>query len=280
MDVMHLGRIRRSAADPVEAVFRRAPGELVSLAALGDDPVALLNEYGVARLARENGPVLDEETVIFEPPVATCTKICCLALNYQEHADESGMKVPPVPVLFFKPPSALTGHNQPVIAPARTKHLEHEVELCVVIGKVTRDLPAERWREAVAGYTVLNDMTARDLQLANIERNVPWDQSKGFDTFAPAGPYLVTADEVPDPQNLDLTLEVDGKVRQRANTRQMVFGIPQLIADLSDGMTLMPGDLIATGTIAGIAPLSDGDVMHATVEGVGTLTNKVIFGTS
>lgn len=258
-------------------MLRRAPGELVSLAALGsDDPVALLKLHGT-KLSDVQGPVLDESAVIFEPPVATCTKICCLALNYQEHADESGMQVPPVPVLFFKPPSALTGHRRPVIAPARTKHLEHEVELAVVIGRVTRDLPAERWREAVAGYTVLNDMTARDLQLANIERNVPWDQSKGFDTFAPCGPYLVTADEVPDPQSLGLTLEVDGQVRQRANTRQMVFGIPQLIADLSDGMTLMPGDLIATGTIAGIAPLSDGDVMHATVEGVGTLTNEVRF---
>lgn len=276
MDGMQLGRIRRTPSSPVEAVLRRAPGELVSLAALGsDDPLALLDRYG--DLGAHDGPVLDEAEVLFEPPVATCTKICCLALNYQEHADESGLKVPPVPVLFFKPPSALTGHRRPVIAPARTKHLEHEVELAVVIGKVTRDLPAARWREAVAGYTVINDMTARDLQLANIGRNVPWDQSKGFDTFAPAGPYLVTADEVRDPQDLTLTLEVDGKVRQRANTRQMVFGIPQLIADLSDGMTLMPGDLIATGTIAGIAPLNHGDVMHATVEGVGTLVNEVRF---
>ncbi|MGW4798505.1 fumarylacetoacetate hydrolase family protein [Nonomuraea sp. MG754425] len=276
---MQLGRIRRTPADPVEVVALRQPGELVSLAALGDDPVAMLSTYGLDRLAEEadRGVCFAEEPVLFEPPVKRCGKICCLALNYREHADESGLAVPPEPVLFFKPPTALVGHRRPVVAPSRTKHLEHEVELAVVIGRPVRDLPEERWREAVAGYTVINDMTARDLQLANIERNVPWDQFKAFDTFAPLGPYLVTADEVPDPMALDLRLEVDGQVRQRANTRQMVFGLPRLIADLSDGMTLEPGDVIATGTIAGIAPLSDGDVMHATVEGVGTLSNPVLF---
>ncbi|WP_231618536.1 fumarylacetoacetate hydrolase family protein [Nonomuraea sp. SBT364] len=282
---MFLGRIRRSPAERVEVVARREGGELLSLAGLrGDgDPVAMLAHYGLDGLTEEvdklaGGPTLRESSVVFEAPVATCTKICCLALNYVAHAEESGLEVPPEPVLFFKPPSALTGHNRPVTAPARTKHLEHEVELAVVIGSVTRDLPAERWREAVAGYTVINDMTARDLQLVNIGRNVPWDQSKGFDTFAPAGPYLATVDEVPDPHALELTLEVGGEIRQRANTKQMVFGIPELIADLSDGMTLLPGDLIATGTVAGIAPLRDGDVMRATVQGVGTLVNRVDFG--
>ncbi|MDF2704595.1 fumarylacetoacetate hydrolase family protein [Nonomuraea muscovyensis] len=278
---MFLGRIRRTPSGPVELVARHPDGGLISLAGLGgDDPVALIASLGLDRLAEQAAgrrPELAEDEVLFEPPVATCTKICCLALNYAAHAEESGMEVPPEPVLFFKPPSALTGHNRPVIAPARTRHLEHEVELAVVIGKATRDLPAERWREAVAGYTVINDMTARDLQLANIARNVPWDQSKGFDTFAPVGPYLATSDEVSDPQALELTLEVDGEVRQRANTKQMVFDIPRLIADLSDGMTLMPGDLIATGTIAGIAPLKDGETMRATVTGIGTLVNTVKF---
>lgn len=279
---MFLGRIRRTPSGPVELVALHPDGGLLSLADLGDDPVAALRTYGLDRLTelvdeRSSGPLLDQSAVLFEPPVATCTKICCLALNYRAHAEESGMEVPPEPVLFFKPPSALTGHNRPVVAPARTRHLEHEVELAVVIGQVTRDLPAERWQEAVAGYTVINDMTARDLQLANIARNAPWDQSKGFDTFAPVGPFLATVDEVPDPQALELVLEVDGEVRQQANTKQMVFDLPRLIEDLSDGMTLMPGDLIATGTVAGIAPLKDGDTMRATVAGVGTLVNTVKF---
>ncbi len=281
---MLLARIRRDAGSPVEVVAldRDTDGLLPLVFDKTGDPVALLREYGLAelteaveRLRRADSRRLDAEAVLFEPPVATCTKICCLALNYADHAAESRLELPPEPVLFFKPPSALIGHRRPVVAPARTRHLEHEVELAIVIGTETRDLPARRWREAVAGYTVINDVTARDLQLANMARNVPWDQAKGFDTFAPLGPYLATVDEVPDPQELELRLEVDGRLRQHANTRDMVFGIPRLIEDLSDGMTLMPGDVIATGTVAGLAPLRDGDVMHASVAGVGTLINPV-----
>ncbi|HEX6681967.1 MAG TPA: fumarylacetoacetate hydrolase family protein [Candidatus Limnocylindrales bacterium] len=283
---MFLARVRRDAGAPVEVVARDGDSDLLLPLVFGGpaDPVGLLAQYGLAgltaavdRVRRTKTLRLDAESVIFEPPVATCTKICCLALNYADHAAESRLSVPPEPVLFFKPPSALTGHRRPVVAPARTRHLEHEVELAVVIGVPTRDLPAARWREAVAGYTVINDVTARDLQLTNMARNVPWDQAKGFDTFAPLGPYLATVDEVPDPQELELRLEVDGKLRQHANTRNMVFGIPRLIEDLSDGMTLLPGDVIATGTVAGLAPLSEGDVMHASVGGVGTLINQVSF---
>lgn len=282
---MQFARIRRAAEAGIELVCRRPDGRLLPISNIaGDtDPVALLARTDHDELAEQiekvagGNDLLDPETVLFEPPVATCTKVCCLALNYRDHAEESKLKVPPEPVLFFKPPSALTGHRTTVVAPRRTRHLEHEVELAVVIGRRTRDLPAERWAEAVAGYTVINDMTARDLQLVNIERNVPWDQSKGFDTFAPLGPYLVTPDEAGDPSALEMRLEVGGVLRQQANTRQMVYGIPQLIENLSDGMTLMPGDVIATGTTAGLAPLADGDVMRATIDGLGTLENDVRF---
>lgn len=286
---MQFARIRKAPDHAVELVARRPDGRLLRLAALDDtgtaDPVALLAHHDRVKLnnaieelagSTAEQDLLNADEVAFEPPVATCTKICCFALNYRDHAEESGLEVPPAPVLFFKPPSALTGHRTPVVAPRRTQHLEHEVELAVVIGTPTRDLPADRWLEAVAGYTVINDMTARDLQLVNLKRNVPWDQSKAFDTFAPLGPYLVTPDEV-DPSALELRLEVDGTIRQQANTAQMVFGLPQLIADLSDGMTLLPGDVIATGTTAGIAPLAHGDVMRATIEGLGTLENEVRF---
>lgn len=285
---MQLARIRRNHRARIEVASRVSDYHLLPLAGLDTtdnaDTVGLLSRLGpdalgssIAELTASTpaSGLLNVEDVVFEPPIATCSKICCLALNYRDHAEESKLDVPPEPVLFLKPPSALVGHRRAVVAPTRTKHLEHEVELAVVIGSVTRDLPAERWREAVAGYSVINDMTARDLQLVNVQRNVPWDQSKGFDTFAPLGPYLVTADEVPDPGSLGMTLHVGEALRQSANTAQMVFGIPRLIADLSDGMTLYPGDVIATGTTAGLAPLSDGDVMRATIDGLGTLENPV-----
>ncbi|RIQ19014.1 FAA hydrolase family protein [Jiangella rhizosphaerae] len=213
--------------------------------------------------------------VIFQTPVASCSKVCCLALNYRSHAEESSLDVPPVPVLFFKPPSALIGHGAPVRPPRRTRHVEHEVELAVVIGRRCRDVPEEDWADVVAGYTIVNDMTARDLQLESMRRQEPWDHSKAFDTFAPLGPFLVTPDEVPDPHALSMTLTVDGEVRQRAHTGDMVHPIPKLIADLTDGMTLLPGDVIATGTTAGIAPVRDGDVMHAHIDGLGTLVSPV-----
>lgn len=289
---MHLGRIRRSPGDPVELTAWDAQHGLVSLRRFapeaGDDPLALLERHGTsgaaelvhAALEGSTGEdVLAEGQVIFEPPVARCGKVCCMALNYRDHAEESGLDVPPDPVLFFKPPTALIGHGGVIRPPARTKHVEHEVELAVVIGVRCRDVPADQWRSVVAGYTIINDVTARDLQLVNLERNVPWDQAKAFDGFAPLGPYLVTADAVPDPGRLDMSLTIDGEIRQQANTAQMVFGLPRLIEDLTDGMTFEPGDVIATGTTAGIAPVSDGDVMHATIPDLGTLSNQILFTT-
>jgi 5-oxopent-3-ene-1,2,5-tricarboxylate decarboxylase/2-hydroxyhepta-2,4-diene-1,7-dioate isomerase len=276
---MRLARVRRGPGDPIELAAGLADDRVALLGDLPADPVAVLADAGLTERARaraaEAADVLPAADLVFEPPVAHCSKICCLALNYAAHAEESKLAVPPEPVLFFKPSTALVGHGAAVRPPARTGHVEHEVELGVVIGRVTRDLDPADWRSAVAGYTVVNDMTARDLQLRNMERNQPWDQSKGFDTFAPAGPYLVTPDEIPDPHNLEMSLSVAGQVRQHANTGWMVYRIPQLLADLSDGMTLLPGDLIATGTTAGIAPLADGDEMRATIAGVGTLVNRI-----
>jgi 5-oxopent-3-ene-1,2,5-tricarboxylate decarboxylase/2-hydroxyhepta-2,4-diene-1,7-dioate isomerase len=279
---MRLARVRRASAAPVELVVGVDSEHVVSLATVPGcedaDPLAALERFGTAGLAEHVTRATDQVRtgdLLFEPPVARCSKVCCLALNYRAHAAESNMEVPPNPVLFFKPPSALIGHRRVIRPPARTRHVEHEVELAVVIGKPTRDLDPHHWRDAVAGYTVINDMTARDLQLANIGRNQPWDQAKGFDTFAPVGPFLVTPDEIDDPQSLDMTLTVAGEVRQQANTKQMVFDIPRLLADLSDGMTLLPGDLIATGTTAGIAPVAHGDVMHASIAGIGTLINSI-----
>ena len=252
-----------------------------------DDLVSLLDRVGVQKLkdlaeqslsgdsmAGRKIPVAEAH---FEVPVARPQKIICLALNYAAHAAEGDQDVPQAPVIFFKPPSSLLAHGQPVRCPAQSKRIDFEVELAVVIGKRAQDVPEAEWRSVVLGYTVLNDMTARDIQLVAIERNQPWDHSKGFDTFAPCGPYLVTADEIEDPMNLELSLSIGDRVLQSSNTNRMVYSIPRLIAEISHGITLEPGDIIATGTPSGIGPVAHGEVMSARVEGVGTLQNSAIY---
>lgn len=251
----------------------------------GDDLVALLSSSGLGGLDAAATALAASPAAVripvasarFDVPVARPQKIVCVALNYVAHAEEGAQSVPAEPVIFFKPPSSLLPHGETVRCPARSSRLDFEVELTVVIGTRARDVAIADWRDVVLGYTVLNDMTARDLQLAAIEKNQPWDHSKGFDTFAPCGPYLVTADEIADPGNLDLSLTVDGVVRQSSNTRHMVFGVPELISVISAGITLEPGDLIATGTPSGIGKVDDGGTMTATVEGVGSLVNPVAY---
>ncbi|WP_083459146.1 fumarylacetoacetate hydrolase family protein [Jiangella muralis] len=250
--------------------------------AAGDDLVALAATPGlaaaVASLAEDDAAVrIPVASARFEVPVARPQKIVCVALNYVAHAEEGAQAVPAEPVIFFKPPSSLLPHGETVRCPERSSRLDFEVELAVVIGTRARDVAVADWRDVVAGYTVLNDMTARDLQLVAIEKNQPWDHSKGFDTFAPCGPYLVTADEIADPGSLDLSLTTDGVLRQSSNTRHMVFGVPELISVISAGITLEPGDIIATGTPSGIGRVDDGGTMVATVEGVGSLVNPVAY---
>jgi 5-oxopent-3-ene-1,2,5-tricarboxylate decarboxylase/2-hydroxyhepta-2,4-diene-1,7-dioate isomerase len=287
---LFLARIRTDTGVVVAA--RAAPGTLIRLDSLAPnapgDPLALLDEFGVEDLSRranelwEAGmsattPPLTEAEASFEPPVEHCGKVVCVALNYLAHAEEGDLTPPTEPIIFFKPHTSLVGHNQSVVCPARSSRLDYEVELAVVIGRRALNVPADRWQEVVAGYTIFNDVTARDLQLDAIAANVPWDRSKGFDTFAPLGPYLVTPDEVADPNALDLEIRIGDRVLQRSNTRHMIFPLGELIADITDGMTLEPGDVIATGTPDGIGPAADGDVMEATIEGLGTLRSPVVF---
>jgi 2-keto-4-pentenoate hydratase/2-oxohepta-3-ene-1,7-dioic acid hydratase in catechol pathway len=285
-----LARIRIDTGIVVAA--RVAPDRLVRLDSLvpnaPDDPLALLREFDTAELhrrtlvlwaeAEDSGSTpLTEESAEFEPPVARCGKVVCVALNYIAHAEEGEFTPPEEPIIFFKPPTSLIGHKQTVVCPARSARLDYEVELAVVIGTRARNVDAAQWEDVVAGYTIFNDVTARDLQLRAIAANSPWDRSKGFDTFAPLGPYLVTPDEIADPQALDLEIRIGDTVLQRSNTRHMIFPLPQLIADISDGMTLEPGDVIGTGTPDGIGPAENGQVMEATIEGLGTLRSPVVF---
>ncbi|WP_157268395.1 fumarylacetoacetate hydrolase family protein [Azohydromonas aeria] len=200
-------------------------------------------------------------------------KFICVGLNYADHAAESNLPVPAEPVLFMKACSA-TGPNDPVVMPQGSVKTDWEVELGVVIGRRARYVSEDEALDCVAGYCVINDVSEREYQL---ERGGTWDKGKGCDTFGPIGPWLVTRDEVPDPQNLNLWLEVNGRRWQDGNTRTMVFGVKQLVAYISRFMTLEPGDVISTGTPPGVglgakpAPmyLKAGDVMRLGIEGLG-----------
>ena len=205
--------------------------------------------------------------------------IFCMGRNYAEHAKESGSAVPGVPVFFTKPPTCVVGPDADVVHHAVTHALDYEVELAVVIGKRGGDIPEERALDYVFGYTIMNDITARDLQ----RRHEQWFKGKSLDTFAPLGPAVVHRSAILDPQNLRLTMRVNGEVRQNASTRSMVFSVAQLIAVLSGGMTLEPGDILATGTPEGVAMgrtpppwLRPGDVVEAEINGIGVLRNRIV----
>lgn len=199
-------------------------------------------------------------------------KIICVGRNYAEHAREQNVDVPEIPLLFLKPPSAIIGPGETILLPPQSKQVEHEGELAVVIGKPGRWIPAEEAHNHVLGYTVANDVTARDLQ----RRDGQWTRGKGFDTFLPLGPWIETD---LDPTDVLVQTRVNGEMRQMASTREMMFPVDQLIAFISSVMTLEPGDLILTGTPAGIGPLLPNDTVEVTVEGVGSLSNPVASGT-
>jgi 2,4-diketo-3-deoxy-L-fuconate hydrolase len=217
-------------------------------------------------------------------PVAGIRKFIAVGLNYADHAAEAGLQVPIEPVLFTKAISCLNGPNDDVLLPRGSRKLDWEVELGVVIGTLARYVDQSEALNHVAGYCIVNDVSEREYQ---IERGGTWDKGKGCDTFGPVGPWLVTADEVADPQNLQLWLEVNGRRRQSGNTRTMIFGVAALVAYISRFMTLEPGDLITTGTPPGVgmgikpAPvyLQAGDVMRLGVERLGEQTQRVVAST-
>lgn len=283
---MFLARVRTKGG--LVCAARVDESSLVTLGHLApdtaDDPLGLLDRFGADGLATqaerargENGRLVAVEDVTFAPPVKRCSKLVCLALNYRKHAEEGNLRPPGAPVLFFKPPTTIVAHDEPVVCPRRSQRLDYEVELAVVISRRAKNVPADSWQDVVAGYTILNDVTARDIQLRAIEANEPWDRSKGFDTFAPLGPYLVTPDEVPDPHDLVLETRVGDRVAQHSNTGMMLFRIPELIEDITAGITFQPGDVIGTGTPEGIGPAYHGETMEAEVGHFGVLRNPVVF---
>lgn len=233
----------------------------------------------LAALDLESLPVVSQP-VRFGPCVNHVGKFICIGLNYADHAAESGMDVPPEPVVFMKATSAITGPNDNVIKPRNSTKLDWEVELGIVIGKHASYVELDQAEEYIAGYCVINDVSERNFQL---ERGGQWDKGKGCDSFGPIGPYVVTKDEVPDPLNLNLWLTVNGKSFQNGSTKHMVFGPKFLVHYLSQFMSLQPGDIISTGTPPGVGLgqkpplyLNEGDVMELGIEGMGTQKQTVV----
>jgi len=231
------------------------------------------DELASDALSSKSIPVEDARLLA---PIRRPGKIVCLGRNYVAHAEESGMPVPEEPIIFAKASSAVTGPGGPIVHHKICTRVDHEVELAVVIGDQCRYVRGEDALEKVLGYTVINDVTARDMQKRDIESRNPWFRSKSLDTFCPLGPWIVTSEEIPDPQRLSLECRVNGEVRQHGNTREMIFPVTQLIEFISAHMTLEPGDIIATGTPEGISPIRPGDVVECEVEGIGVLRNPVI----
>jgi 2-keto-4-pentenoate hydratase/2-oxohepta-3-ene-1,7-dioic acid hydratase in catechol pathway len=213
-------------------------------------------------------PLALEQVKLLAP--VTPSKIVCVGRNYSEHAAELGNEIPVEPLIFFKPPSAVIGPSQTIVRPKISTRVDHEGELGVVIGKHCRNLKAdEDVRPYILGYTCVNDVTARDLQ----KKDGQWTRGKGFDTFCPVGPVVVS--ELDPWSGIDVETRVNGQVRQQGNTRDFIFPLDAVIRYVAQVMTLLPGDLIATGTPSGVGPLVAGDKVEITVQGIGTLQNIV-----
>ena len=218
-------------------------------------------------------------TVKLLAPIPRPPKIICIGLNYRDHAIESNMAIPEVPTVFCKFPSSVIGPGDDVVLPKNSVKPDYEAEFAVVIGKSGRYISTDTWQDHVFGYVNLNDVSARDYQLATSQ----WVIGKTFDTFCPMGPYIVTKDEIADPHNLDIKMTINGEVLQHSNTKHLIFNVPTLIAHLSSVMTLEVGDIISTGTPAGVGLgrtpprwLVPGDEMVVEVEGLGALRNKCV----
>jgi 2-keto-4-pentenoate hydratase/2-oxohepta-3-ene-1,7-dioic acid hydratase in catechol pathway len=256
----------------------RAAGfdDLISIIAGGSDALTRVQRF-LARCTA--GEALDLDAVALSAPIPKPGKIICIGLNYRDHAEESRLALPEVPTVFAKYPNTVTGHRHPIVLPRNSVKPDYEAEFAVVIGEGGRHIAEADWRDHVFGYTIVNDVSARDFQMQTSQ----WTMGKTFDTFAPMGPLVTTADEIEDPHALSISLAINGEVMQNSNTSNLVFGVPKLIAFLSSVMTLSPGDIISTGTPAGVGfaqkpPrwLKPGDEVAIEVAGLGRLVNPVI----
>ncbi|HEU4908880.1 MAG TPA: fumarylacetoacetate hydrolase family protein [Propionibacteriaceae bacterium] len=256
--------------------------------AAGGDP-----QYGVVELAGDGGPNPDTVSVLTGDPMAMSvkltgerrgldevrllapviprSKIVAVGRNYAAHAAEMSEEVPKTPLTFFKPNTSVIGPGEPIIYPAASREVSYEGELAVVIGRICKEVPTSRVPEVIFGYTVANDVTARDLQKTDVQ----WARAKGYDTFCPLGPWITTHQGLDEVASLAIRTSLDGELRQDGNTKDLIFTIPELVAYISSYTTLLPGDVILTGTPSGVGPMLPGQVVSIDIEGIGTLTNPV-----
>ncbi len=257
-------------------------GEIVPTPGI-PDLISLFKEptlkYSIEAALKGRIAALPFDQVKLLAPIPRPLKIIGVGVNYRDHAQETGQKIPEAPILFSKPPTATIGSGDTIFLPDESSRVDYEIELGVVIGKQGRNISVEEALEYVGGYTVFNDVSAREYQF----RDGQWFRGKSFDTFAPMGPCLTLPDQIENPQELRLELRLNGKIRQNSSTSNMIFSVKELISDISRVMTLEPGDVIATGTPAGVGfvtkptPvfLQPGDVIEAQIEKIGTLRNPV-----
>jgi 2-keto-4-pentenoate hydratase/2-oxohepta-3-ene-1,7-dioic acid hydratase in catechol pathway len=240
-----------------------------------DDPEGLVGTVNVLdsdplyRPVQFTGERLQLADVRLLAPVIPRSKVVCVGRNYAAHAQELGNDVPEQPMIFLKPNTSVIGPRDGIVYPEQTSDLHFEGELAIVIGRICRDLPKERADEVIFGYTVANDVTARDLQKTDGQ----WARAKGYDTFCPLGPWITTELDASD---LRVSTELNGEPKQDGRTSQFIFDIPEVLAYITSFTTLLPGDVVLTGTPAGVGPMLPGDEVSVSVEGIGTLTNKVI----
>ncbi len=290
----YLEEIRKM--NSLEAALEFIPPDILSFLARGEEGIRqasrILEAVRAWQQTEKKKPtgargeplVFSLSEITLQAPIPRPGKIICMGNNYYSHTAEQNMKPSDIPLAFFKASSAVIGPDAPVPYPRNTKLLDYEIELAVVIGKKGKDVPRENAFDYIAGYTILNDISARDLQLKEMVKGF-LVLGKSLDASAPMGPWLVTRDEIPDPQNLNLELRVNGEVRQKSATDQMIYKIPDLIAYWSQ-ITLEPGDIISTGTPGGVGIhhkpnpqdwlLHPGDRIEASIEGIGVLRNTIV----
>jgi 2-keto-4-pentenoate hydratase/2-oxohepta-3-ene-1,7-dioic acid hydratase in catechol pathway len=264
---MRIARFSAAGADPAFGMVEleqdegQFPG---TIAQVSGDPLAGPVKYTGARFA------LDEVRLL--SPVIPRSKLVCMGMNWAQHAQEMGDDLPATPIVFIKPNTSVIGPDEPIVYPIESHFLSYEGELAIVIGRICRRVPVERAGEVIFGYTCANDVTARDLQHAEQQ----WTRAKGFDTFAPLGPWIVTHTDIAEASNLTIRPRVQDEVVQEGTTADMVHGIAEIVSFISGFTTLLPGDVILSGTPDGVGPMDAGQHVSVEIEGIGTLTNPIV----